>query len=351
MLDDNRLFMHVRDFLLVYLPQRKNYSEHTAKSYRIALDQLFDFIKAQRNISIDKITFEMLTADTLNAWLDSIEKDRGCSISTRNQRRASIGAFLKYAAEVDVTTVMFRKELKKVPAKKPNQIELVKHMSETAISVLLETPDASTPMGLRDRLFMMLIYDTAARCQEMLRLRIKDLRLGESPTALLHGKGNKIRVVPIRPKTVLHIREYLKVFHPTESEYSEQYLFYSVLRGAKRKLSPAWARKTVSEYGIDARKVCIEVHESVHCHLLRHSRAMHLYQRGMDLTLLAQLLGHAHLETVLVYAHADTEHKRQAIAAASAQNDPLSKKLNSERFTVSDEEQLKILCGLRPARR
>jgi site-specific recombinase XerD len=351
MLNESRLFQLVHDFLLVYLPQRRNYSDHTAKSYRVALDQLIDFIKARRNISIDKVTFEMLTADALNAWLDSLEAERGCSISTRNQRRASIGAFLKYAAAVDVTTVMFRKEMKKVPTKKTNQVELIKHMSETAISVLLETPDAATPTGLRDRLFLLLMYDTAARCQEMLGLHIKDLRLGEAPAALLHGKGNKIRSVPIRPKTVLHLREYLNAFHSSESEYSEQFLFYSILHGAKRKLSASWARKTVAMYGIAARKACLEVPENVHCHLLRHSRAMHLYQRGMPLALLAQLLGHSHLETALGYAHADTEHKRQAIAAASTQNDLLSKKLNAERFVVSDEEQLKILCGLRQARR
>jgi len=350
MLNEDSLFQHVHDFMLVYLPKRKNYSKHTAKAYRVALNQLFDFIKAQRNIPLDKITFEMLTGDTLNAWLDSLETERGCGVATRNQRRASIGAFLKYAADVDISAVVFRKEMKKVPIKKPDQVDLIKHMSESAVSVLLDTPDVSTPLGMRDRFFMLLMYDTAARCQEMLDLCIKDLRLGSTPTVLLHGKGGKIRTVPIRPKTVQHLREYLNAFHPAETDYSEQPLFYSTLRGAKRKLSSPWARKTLSGYGAAARKTSLEVPPEVHCHLLRHSRAMHLYQHGMDLTTLMQWLGHAHLETVLVYARADTEHKRRAIAAASSQNDPLSKKLNSERFTISDEEQLKILCGLLPAR-
>ena len=74
---------------------------------------------------------------------------------------------------------------------------------------------------------------------------------------------------------------------------------------------------------------------------------MHLYQQGMDLTLVSQWLGHAHLETTQIYAHADTEHKRKAIAAATPADHPLYAKLMPERYTISDEETLKRLTGLR----
>ncbi len=81
--------------------------------------------------------------------------------------------------------------------------------------------------------------------------------------------------------------------------------------------------------------------------LFRHSRAMHLYQEGMDLTLVSQWLGHSQLETTQIYAHADTEHKRKAIEAATPQDNPLYSKLNSARYTVTDEETLKRLTGLK----
>ena len=74
---------------------------------------------------------------------------------------------------------------------------------------------------------------------------------------------------------------------------------------------------------------------------------MHLYQQGMDLTLISQWLGHANVETTQIYAHADTEHKRRAIAAATPPDSSLYKKLASERFTVSDEDMLKRLMGLK----
>ena len=74
---------------------------------------------------------------------------------------------------------------------------------------------------------------------------------------------------------------------------------------------------------------------------------MHLYQEGMDLTLVSQWLGHSQLETTQIYAHADTEHKRKAIEAATLQDNPLHSKLNSARYTVTDEETLKKLAGLK----
>ena len=79
----------------------------------------------------------------------------------------------------------------------------------------------------------------------------------------------------------------------------------------------------------------------------RHSRAMHLYQQGMDLTPVSQWLGHSQLETTQIYAHADTEHKRIAIAKATPGHSPLVAKLNPDRFTITDEDELKRLVGLR----
>ena len=101
------------------------------------------------------------------------------------------------------------------------------------------------------------------------------------------------------------------------------------------------------KYGEAARLVCPEVPEKVHAHMYRHSRAMHLYREGMDLTLILQWLGHSQLETTQIYAHADTEHKRKAIAAATPQDNPLYSRLNPSRYTVNDEDMLKKLTGLK----
>ncbi|MBQ6907049.1 MAG: tyrosine-type recombinase/integrase [Clostridia bacterium] len=103
----------------------------------------------------------------------------------------------------------------------------------------------------------------------------------------------------------------------------------------------------VRKYGDDARKQCIEVPDNVHPHLFRHSLAMSLYQNGVDLSLVSQWLGHSRVETTLIYAHADTEIKRQAIEKAVPPESELKQFLNAERYTIDDEDLLKRLCGLK----
>ena len=98
------------------------------------------------------------------------------------------------------------------------------------------------------------------------------------------------------------------------------------------------------KYVDSARAKCPEIPERVHPHLWRHTRAMHLYQHGMDLTLVSQWLGHANLETTLIYAYADTEHKRQAITRALGDN--AAPGVDLANYTVNDEELLKLLYGL-----
>ena len=118
------------------------------------------------------------------------------------------------------------------------------------------------------------------------------------------------------------------------------------INSAIHPLTDRRIRDIVKEYGAAARKKCWDAPENVFPHLWRHSRAMHLYQNGMDLTLVSQWLGHAQLETTRIYAHADTEHKRIAIEKATQPNNPLKAKPSPPRFTVTDDETLRRLSGL-----
>lgn len=194
---------------------------------------------------------------------------------------------------------------------------------------------------------MVLLYDTAARVQELLNIRICDIHLGKATTIILHGKGSKVRTVPLMQKTIEHFRNYKMLYHPTADAYSNEHLFYSVRHGQKHRMCENNVRKLVTYYGVSARKVCPEVPENVHPHLFRHSRSMHLYQRGMDLTLISQWLGHAQLDTSLVYAHADTEQKRKAIETSTPPDSPLKQELDPRRFTLDDDMVIKKLYGLR----
>jgi site-specific recombinase XerD len=345
-LGNSTLFGLIHDYLKLYLPKQRKLSPNTVRSYREALELLVDFVKEKKRIPLQDVTFEMLTAEMLCAYLDYLENERNCSISTRNNRLAAVRAFLEYTADRDVTTVITLKEIKKVPTKKPNEIEVVDYMSLAAVTAIIEQTDASTPKGFRDRFFLLLMYDTAARIQEMIDINLCDFQINKTPTVMLRGKGSKSRPVPLMEKTVECLKKYLSIFHSGKTQ-QEQRLFYTVSHEQRHPLSASCIRQFLKQYASSARANCIEVPENVHPHLFRHSRAMHLYQNGMDLTLLSQWLGHANLETTQIYAHADTEHKRKAVAAATSSGNPLNRKLSPERFTVSDEDTLKRLTGLR----
>jgi site-specific recombinase XerD len=345
---DPLLFGLIHDFFKVYLPTQKGASPHTIKAYRAALDALLDYVKAAKNIDFAAITFGMIDSKMLSAYLAEIEANGNC-VTTRNHRLNSIRAFYAYAAKMEPAAVIHCDEIRKVPAKKSGT-KGVEYMSEEAVSAILAQPDTSSEKGLRDRFLMLLLYDTGARIQELMGITLRDVQLGNTPVVTFRAentKGSKMRVVPLSEKAAGHYRNYVDVFHADEPPYSDAPLFYTRRRGVKKPMHHDTARRMMYYYGVCAKKKCAEVPDNVHPHLWRHTRAMHLYQHGMDLTLVSQWLGHANLETTLVYAHADTEHKRKAIEAAVSDNSPLKSFTNADRYTVSDDETLKRLYGLR----
>lgn len=344
---DISLFPLIHDYLKIYLPKQRNVSPNTILSYRKALEELLDYVKEHEQIPLGSISFEHLTADIIFSFLEHLELEKKYSIPTRNARFAAIRAFMDYASDHDIALVDNLNKLKKVPFKKTANTVVVDYMSMAAITAIIEQPDASTPKGLRDRLLIMLLYDTGARVQEVLNIKLSDLQLGRLPKVTLFGKGRKTRVVPLMGKTAQHLKKYISAFHENAAQFGDAPLFYSVIHGNRQRLSDRRIRYMLQKYGEQARCVCPEVPDNVYPHLFRHSRAMHLYQEGMDLTLVSQWLGHSQLETTQIYAHADTEHKRRAIEAATPQDNPLYSKLNSARYTVTDEETLKRLTGLK----
>ena len=154
----------------------------------------------------------------------------------------------------------------------------------------------------------------------------------------------KFRQVPIMAETVQHFKNYVKVFHQNACLDSTNPLFYTKRSGKRAPACADTLRKRIQKYAEIARKTCSEVPERVHPHLFRHSRAMHLYQHGMDLSLISQLLGHSNTETTLIYAYADTEAKRYAIEQAMKNTPGFGG--NAEKYTVTDKGLLQLLYAL-----
>lgn len=314
---DDSFFKSVRDFLTVYLPKQRKLSDNTLKSYKTALNQFVDFLVSERVRPIVKITFDDFTVETVHAYLDWLQDNRKCTGTTRNQRLMALRSFANYCSVTDIANVRLKLDIDNVPVQKiPGKV--VDHLSEDAMKTLLSLPDMKNYWGLRNGFFMILLYDTAARCQEMLDLKLNNFVLDRgAPYVWLTGKGDKPRTVPLMEKTVGHLSRYLNFFHPSDTRHADDFLFYTVSHGHRHQMSADTVARFIRDYGREAHKQNSAVPSHVHPHQFRHSRAIHLYRSGVPLALLADYLGHASVTTTSIYAFADLEMKSNALRKAS----------------------------------
>lgn len=304
-------FKMIRNFLLDYLPIERKYSKHTVKSYKDVLKLFISFLQKEKKLKLTDITFSIISKDTVIEFLGWLQKARGCGATSRNQRLSVLRSFFLYAAERDCTLISLSVALQNEVKAQKHSGKMIGYLSEPALKALLDQPDSSTKIGLRNMTFMVLLYDTGARCSEILNLRVCDVHIKNTiQDVYMVGKGQKPRVAPLLPKTVSHIERYLKEFHPNYTPHSEDLLFYTVIHGRRGPMSADTIATFMKKYGEMARVVCDEVPERVHPHMMRHTRAMHYYREGMPLVLLSEYLGHADVATTRVYAFADTEMKR-----------------------------------------
>lgn len=341
-LKDEKFYKTVRDFLDIYLIRHKGYSANTQKSYREALNLLLLYFKTELGLEYVNIGFEDITYSNITGFLEWLSSSRNCSPATINLRLMAIRSFTKYAGILDPAKIHTQVEISNISIRKmPGKV--VEFLSMPALNTLMEQPNRLKANGYRDFCFMKLMYDTAARCRELVNAKIGDLDLRKSYTAIcLTGKGNKMRVVPISPIMSTLLKEYMDTVHPIEQRQNSDYLFFTTLHGRRTRMSTDAVSLFMKKYGELANHICSEVPKRVHPHQLRHSRAMHLYRAGMPLVLLSEFLGHADVNTTRVYAWADTETKRQAIQKISGN---LSESSVAP-IWENDEEMIKRLYGL-----
>lgn len=341
---DETFFKTIRGFLTVYLPKQKCASPNTIKSYRETLNLLLKFLEEKKKIPLHKVSFSDLEHKTLGDFLDWLENVRKCSVSTRNQRLMAIKSFFKYVVLVDATQVSFQMEAQKVPMKKATST-VVEYLSQEGLKCLLSQPNTKNDRGLRNQVLMILMYDAALRCQEILDIKVRDVNLNAvSPTVFVTGKGPKMRSVPITAKTAEHIKRYIQRFHLQHAGHQDQYLFYTVMHQERKQMSCDNVARFIKQYGESARKICHDIPENIHPHQLRHTRAIHLYRDGMPLAIISEFLGHSDLSTTQIYAYADPEMKRDAIKKARGE-----KLIDDaeEALWQTDEDMIKRLSGLK----
>lgn len=345
-IERNELFFLLREYLQNFLPKQKCVSSHTLKSYRESLNLFITYLAEQKQCSLYHITFDHVTAASVESFLLWLKEERSCAAATMNQRLSVIRAFLKYCGGRSPEIHAIYLSLQSVPFRKKQKELTIRHFSEQALEAILKQPDPKKKKQHRDLFFMILLYDTGARDSEILGLHPADIVLrGNAPYVILMGKGKKERTVPIMEKTKQHFLSYIKRFRLESSDVSTP-LFYTEIHGERCQMSDDNAARIISKYASLANAIQEDVPKKVTPHMFRHSRAIHLYRNGVPLPLISEWLGHSNLETTLIYAYADTEMKREALDKAMQSNHPLYKqKLLSSK--QSDDDFIRKACGLK----
>ena len=318
MTKDSKVFYQIlRDFLIVYLPKQKAASFNTIRSYKTALNMYLDYSCQKLKIKLDSFDFSFATRELLEDFLEFLEDECHCSVTSRNQRLAAIRRFFRYASEKDSIFISSYHEISLIPVKKVPDHE-IEFFSEKALEAILATPETSTIKGIRDLTLMTLLYDSAARIREIVELKLQDLHINDNERyVVLTGKGGKTRLVPLMQKTVDHLNKYIELFHNGSSD--TVFLFYVTRKGVQNQMSQDNVSKFIKKYGEIARNKCSEVPEHLYVHMFRHSRAMHLYRHGMPMPLLSEWLGHTQMETTIkYYANADVRMKQDAVEKATS---------------------------------
>lgn len=306
-------------FLTDYLPGQRNLSQHTIRSYRDAFTLLLRFVRDERRIAPERLHIEDLTAPVILEFLAHLQSARHCSPRTCNQRLGALHCFFRYLQTEEPERLAQCQRILAIPQRRYARAP-VHYLSAEELGAILAQPDLTRREGRRNAMLLTLLYDTGARCQELIDLSVRDVRLEPPALVRITGKGRKTRVVPLMTNTAELLGEYLAEMGLIRPEQLDAPLFGGRYGG---RLSRSGVRYLLEKYAAKARPERPNLPQRIGPHTFRHAKAMHLLQSGNPLTVIRDILGHADIKSTEVYARADIDTKRQALERAPDVSAPL----------------------------
>lgn len=336
-LNKTLFFSKTNDFLNLYLSKQAMKSGNTINTYRDGLTVFRKYLAEEKKIYIQKFKFEECTHDFLLEYMAYL-KDKGCAAGTCNNRLAAIRSYLWYVADGDISMQSIALGASKVPfIKGPQKVK--ETINPDDLAALLAAPSDRTEIGIRDKTILILLYDSAIRVSELRELKLGSLKLNEAiPYILVHGKGDKERIVSITDKTVEHLKKYIKIYHSETN--GDCPLFYTVIKGHLSAISTGNVERLLNKYAEMIRPKHPNLPQKLYPHMLRRTRACGLYQNGVELELISRILGHTSTQTTRIYASPSIEMLKEAMESSSVD-------ISETPEWLDDEEELARLCGIR----
>ena len=199
-------------------------SAHTISSYKFTFVLFISFIEQQKRINIRKIELKDITKESVVEFLDWLQSNRKCCAVTRNVRLAALHSFFRFLQYQHPENISEWQRILSIKVKKSKK-ETINYLSVDGMKLLLEQPDTSTLKGRRDLAMLALMYDCAARVQEIIDLYPSSISLNKPFTIKIVGKGNKARIVPMMEGETMHIKRYMMENKLFSSMLSLDFLF------------------------------------------------------------------------------------------------------------------------------
>lgn len=310
-------------FLCERLQQQRQLSAHTVSSYRDTFRLLLNFNQKVTGRAPSEQRLEDWDAPQIIQFLDHLEKQRECHPRTRNARLAAIRSFMQMVAQQEPGALALATRVLAVPMKRFDR-PMLGFLSREELQAIVDAPDPNCWNGRRDRTLFALLYNTGAHVSEILNLTRQHIQAHPICVLQLHGKGRKQRVVPLWKSTAAQLHHWLQ----ERPEDPNTPLFVNRFG---QPLTRFGAAKRLRLAVTTAAQSCPSLKErAISPHTFRHSTAMHLLQAGVDIAVIALLLGHESPLTTHPYIELDLTMKERCLGKL---NSPATK---FKRFKPND---------------
>lgn len=301
----------VQSFFLDGLITMKGLRPSSVRSYRDVMRLFLRFAAEDAHRKITRLTVADLTFDRVLHFLRYLDEVRHNHTRTRNQRLALLHTFFEYLAARDPEMLAVAQRVAAIPTKRTPPPE-TRFLERDEIASLLATMPSRGRTAARDRALILFLYNTGARVQEAVDLRVRDLELESGPRVRLHGKGDKWRTCPLWAETVRQLRALLDsgsapdrpVFTSIGDRPLTRFGVYKIVRRHTRHLEGRRGR--------------------IGPHVFRHTTAVHLLEAGVEVNVIRGWLGHASLDTTNRYAEINIRAKEEALRACEPPSEAAS---------------------------
>ncbi len=294
-------------FLREHLPRDLGASRHTVESYATSFKLLSIFAADRHGIRPCRLEVGHLDVDTILAFLDHLEADRGNGVGTRNIRLAAVKSFFRFIEFRHPDCLDMAARVHAIPHKK-GDVPALRHLDRDEVKALLKAPDAATRSGTRDRAMLCLAYNAGLRVSELVGLALDDVRMPQLDEVRITGKGRRTRVLPLWRETTDALGAWLAI----RPEVPDRHMFLNAMgRGMTRR---GFAGRLALHVATAARTKPSIARRKVTPHVLRHACALTILNATGDIRKVSLWLGHQSLQTTEIYLRTDPAEKLGTIA-------------------------------------